>query len=220
MRTVSRRIGPLLLVLALLSGCATPPPSKAIDCGLPTGLVPHPVNPELTGVPLGPLLIRGAFPAGATTAKLLGFVHGRPTKMLVLVGHDMDTDIALTGVRCSDGQPLRFWLNKGGGGIWTFGPTSSPVPDDVMAATGDLRAVLPKLSALPGASQGYGGYILFPTADTYRIEAFADSRKMGDGVLLVSGEPYPAGRRPDPLRHRVDKQAGISRPEALTARDA
>ncbi len=198
----------LVAVLALLSGCASSPPSKAIDCGPPTGLVPHPATPELTGVPLGPLLIRGAFPVGATKAKVLGFEHGRPTKMLVVVGHDMDNDITLTGVRCSDSLPLRFWLNKGGGGIWTFGPTSSPVPDDVMATTGDLRAVLPKLSALPGGSQGYGGYLLFPTADTYRIEAFVDSRKIGDGVLLVSSEPFPAGRpSPSPESEPVDVAA-------------
>jgi hypothetical protein len=115
--------------------------------------------------------------------------------MLVLVARDMDSDIALTGVRCSDGQPLRFWLNKGGGGIFLGGPESTPVPDEVMAATGDLRAVLPKMAApAGGGGSGYGGYILFPTAGGYRIEGFAADRKIGEVTLVISDQPYPAGQ--------------------------
>ena len=182
-----------LVLSAALAACSAPPPSAAIACGPPTALVPHPRSPELTGAPIGPLLIRGPFPAGAKDATALGFVRGRPTKMLVLVARDMDSDIALTGVRCSDGQPLRFWLNKGGG-PWSFGPSSTPVPDDVMATTGDLRAVLPKTDALAAGTTGYGGYLLFPTTGTYRIQGFAGDRKIGEITLAISDQPYPQGQ--------------------------
>lgn len=114
--------------------------------------------------------------------------------MIVLVAQNMDTDIALTGVRCGDGQPLRFYLNKGGS-PWSFGPSSTPVPDDVMTSTGDLRAVLPRLDAAPTSGTfGYNGYILFPTAGVYRIEGFAGDRKIGEVTLAISDLPYPQGQ--------------------------
>ena len=105
--------------------------------------------------------------------------------MIVLVARDMDTDIALTGVRCVDGQPLRFYLNKGAG-PWRLGPSSTPVPDEVMASTGDLRAILPRIDAAPtSGSTGYNGYILFPTAGAYRIEGFAGDHTLGQVTLFV-----------------------------------
>jgi hypothetical protein len=152
-------------------------------------------SPELTGAPIGPLLIRGPYPTGAKDATALGFVRGRPFKMIVLVAQNMDSDIALTGARCSDGQALRFYLNKGGGSPWNLSPSSTPVPDDVMASTGDLRAVLPRtdVAAISGGS-GYNGYILFPTAGTYRIDGFSGDRKIGQVTLAISDQPYPAGQ--------------------------
>jgi hypothetical protein len=153
-----------------------------------------PTSPELSGAPLGPLLIRGPYSAGSKDATALGFVRGRPFKMIVLVARDMETDIALTGIRCSDGQPLRFYLNKGSG-PWSFGPYSTPVPDDVMATTGDLRAVLPRIDAAStSGSLGYNGYILFPTAGAYRIEGSSGDRTIGQVTLLISDRPYPASQ--------------------------
>lgn len=114
--------------------------------------------------------------------------------MIVLVARDMDTDIALTGLRCVDGQALRFYLNKGGS-PWRLGPSSTPVPDEVMSSTGDLRAVLPRIDAAPTSGTiAYGGYILFPTSGAYRIDGFAGDRKLGEVTIFVSDEPYPTGR--------------------------
>jgi hypothetical protein len=189
-----RLIAAGLFALSLMAACSAPRPSASIACGAPTALKPYPASPELTGAPIGPLLIRGPYPAGAKDATALGFVRGRPFKMIVLVAQNMDSDIALTGVRCSDGQALRFYLNKNGA-PWSFGPSSTPVPDDVMAATGDLRAVLPRLDAAPtSGSTGYGGYILFPTASAYRIEGFAGDQKIGEVTLVISDQPYPASQ--------------------------
>jgi hypothetical protein len=175
---------------AVLAACSAAPPSNAISCGPPTALVPDPLRPELTGAPIGPLLVRGPYRADAVDATALGLVRGRPFKMIVLVARDMDADVALTGERCGDGQPLRFWLNKGGGSPLSLGPFSSPASDDVMASTGDLRAVLPKTQG--GAT--YVGYILFPTSGSYRLEGFAGDQSLGQVTLNVSEEPFPAGQ--------------------------
>ncbi len=184
-----------LFVLSAMVACSAPPPSTAIACGAATALLPYPASPELTGAPIGPLLIRGPYPAGSTDATALGFKRGSPFKMIVLVARDMDADVALTGVRCNDGQALRFWMNKGGlGGIWMVGPGGTPVPDDVMASTGDLRAVLPKLDRLASGTTAYVGYMLFPTAGAYRIEGFAGDRKIGEATIVVSEQPFPAGQ--------------------------
>jgi hypothetical protein len=110
--------------------------------------------------------------------------------MIVLVGRDMDADVTLTGARCADAQPLRFWLNKGGGAPLSLGPFSSPASDEVMASTGDLRAVIPRTPS----GTNYVGYILFPTSGAYRIEGFAGDRKIGEVTLFVSEEPFPAGQ--------------------------
>jgi len=45
-----------------------------------TALVPYPTTPELSGAPIGPLLIRGPYAPGATDATAPGFVRGRPYK--------------------------------------------------------------------------------------------------------------------------------------------
>jgi len=190
---VSRIVAGLFMLSAALAACTSGPQPKAIDCGPTTALLPHPTSPELTGAPIDPLLIRGPYPSGSKDATALGFERGRPLKMLVLVPHDMDSDIALTGVRCSDGQPLRFYLNKGSS-PWSFGPASTPVPDEVMATTGDLRAVLPRTPAPPAGPTALGGYMLFPTAGKYRIEGFAGDRKVGEVILAISDQPYPAGQ--------------------------
>lgn len=186
------RIAAGLFGLAIALAACAPPAPAIVACGPATALVPHPNEATLTGAPLGPLLIRN-FEPGASTAVIHAFEPGRPTKMVVLVAHDMDSDVALTGVRCGDGKPLRFWLNKGGGGIWSFEPNSTPVPEEVMASTGDLRALLPRLSVpATGGGMGYGGYLLFPTAGSYRVDAFGGDRKIGEAILVVTTEP-PAG---------------------------
>lgn len=179
----SRLIAGVLLLAVVTSACSAPPPSTAIGCGPASALVAYPATPELTGAPIGPLLIRAAYAPGSKDATALGFI--------VLVARNMDADIALSGQRCSDGQPLRFWLNKGGP-IWNLGPGSTPVPDEVMASTGDLRALLPRIDAVAtSGSDGYNGYVHFPTAGAYRIQGFA-----GDA------ERHPVHERPFPTAGR------------------
>ena len=179
----------------MTAACSTAAPSTALACGTATTLVPHPTSPELTGAPIGPLLIRGPYPAGAKDATALGFRRGTPFKMIVLVARNMTADVTLTGSRCSDGQALRFWMNKGAlGGIWMVGPGGTPVPDEVMASTGDLSALLPKLDPLTSATTAYTGYMLFPTAGAYRIDGFAGDRKIGEATIVVSEEPFPPGQ--------------------------
>ena len=203
----SRRVGTLLpaafalvtvIVIAGLIGgwlggrrvpAATP---TSLDCGSPTALAPHPRASSLTGAPLGPVLIRGYYAQAATTAVVQGFTLGYPTKMLVLIARDMDVDVTLTGARCSDGQPLRFWMGPGRSDT-PFPQADLPVSEARMATTGQLDPTLQALRLPTTAGViDYGGYMLFPSAGTYRIEGFANGGKIGDVTLLVTSDVPPA----------------------------
>ena len=157
-----------------------------LDCGSPTTLVPHPQEALLTGAPLGPLLIRGYYAEGATTAVVQGFTPGYPTKMLALIARNMEANITLTGARCSDGQPLRFWMGPGRNDT-PFPQADLPVSEQRMATTGQLNPTLEALQ-LPTTAGiiSDGGYMLFPSAGTYRIEGFASGGKIGEVTLLVT----------------------------------
>ena len=194
-----RRFALALATLCAITGaaCAGPSARPIVDCGPASVLVPHPREPSLTGAPLGPLLIRGYYGEGATTAIVHGFARGYPTKMLLLVAHDMDGDITLSGIHCGDGAPFRFWLDKEGS-PWTLGPTSTPVPEEVMRSTGDVRAVLPRLQAQPTGTVAYGGYLLFTGLGSYRIDAFVGARKIGEATLVVTTEPATEAGPPRP----------------------
>ena len=203
----SRRVGTLLptalalvaivVIAGLIGGwlggrrapAAAPIP---LGCGSPTALVPHPRSPSLTGAPIGPLLIRGYYAEGATTAVVQGFTAGYPTKMLALIARDMDADITLTGARCSDGQPLRFWMGPGRNAT-PFPQADLPVSEERMATTGQLDPTLEAVR-LPttGGIIDHGGYMLFASAGTYRIEGFANGRKIGEATLLVTTDVPPS----------------------------
>jgi len=183
-----------------------------LDCGAPTTLVPHPQDASLTGAPLGPLLIRGYYADGATTAVVQGFMPGYPTKMLALIARDMDATITMTGVRCSDGQPLRFWMGPNRNDT-PFPQADLPVSEQRMATTGQLDPTFEALQ-LPttGGIMADGGYMLFPSVGTYRIEGFVRGAKIGDVTLLVTSEIPPAAApttAPCPVTNRHDA-AGVA----------
>lgn len=203
----SRRVGTLVpaalalvtvvVIAGLIGGwlggrrmpAAAPTP---LDCGSPTALAPHPRESSLTGAPIGPLLIRGYYAEGATTAVVQGFTAGYPTKMLALIARDMDADVTLTGARCSDGRPLRFWMGPGRSAT-PFPQADLPVSEERMSTTGQLDPTLEALQ-LPttGGIMEHGGYMLFPSAGTYRIEGFANGRKIGEVTLLVTTDVPPS----------------------------
>jgi hypothetical protein len=183
-----------------------------LDCGAPSTLVPHPQDASLTGAPLGPLLIRGYYAEGATSAVVQGFSPGYPTKMVALIARDMETSVTLTGVRCSDGQPLRFWMGPNRNDT-PFPQPDLPVSEQRMATTGQLDPTFEALQ-LPttGGVIDEGGYMLFPSVGTYRIEGFANGGKIGDVTLLVTGEVPPAAApttTPCPVTNRHDA-AGVA----------
>ncbi|MDQ6719975.1 MAG: hypothetical protein M3003_04175, partial [Candidatus Dormibacteraeota bacterium] len=223
----SRRSGPslaaalaLIAVLVIagaiggwLGGRRVPAAAPApLDCGAPTTLAPHPQDASLTGAPIGPLLIRGYYGEGATTAVVQGFTPGYPTKMLALIARDMQTNITLTGVRCSDGQPLRFWMGPNRNDT-PFPQGDLPVSEQRMATTGQLDPTFEALQ-LPttGGVIDEGGYMLFPSVGTYRIEGFAGGTKIGAVTLLVTSEVPPAvtpATPPCPVTNRHDA-AGVA----------
>ena len=183
-----------------------------LDCGGPTTLVAHPQDASLTGAPLGPFLIRGYYAEGATTAVVQGFTPGYPTKMLALIAHDMEATVTLTGVRCSDGQPLRFWMGPNRNDT-PFPQADLPVSEERMATTGQLDPTFEALQ-LPttGGIMADGGYMLFPSVGTYRIEGFASGGKIGEVTLLVTTEVPPSAApatAPCPVTNRHDA-AGVA----------
>ena len=160
---------------------------SAVQCGPASALIAHSRSADLAGAELGPLLVRGPY-GKSDDARVFGFTQGAPTKMLLLVARDMESDIVLTGVRCNDGQPPRFFINKGA--FWVFNPSSTPVPDAVMASTGDLRALVPKTDLRSSSgTTAIGGYMLFPSTGAYRIDGFDGERQIGSVVVFVTSEP-------------------------------
>ncbi len=183
-----------------------------LDCGGPTRLVAHPRDAALTGAPLGPLLIRGYYGEGATSAVVQGFTQGYPTKMLALIAHDMQAAVTLTGVRCSDGQALRFWMGPNRNDT-PFSPADLPVSEERMSTTGQLDPTL-EARQLPttGGILDEGGYMLFPSVGTYRIEGRANGGKIGEVTIVVTTEVPPAAApatAPCPVTNRHDA-AGVA----------
>ncbi len=72
---------------------------------------------------------------------------------------------------------------------FSLGPRSTPVPEAVLAQTGDLSVAIdpaPKSCSSCGAGLDYGAYMLFPTTGTYRVRAQTAGRDLGEVVVSVS----------------------------------
>jgi hypothetical protein len=141
-----------------------------------------------------------------------GFMPGYPTTMLTLIARDMPAAVTLTGVRCSDGQPLRFWIGPNRNDR-PFPLADLPVSEQRMATTGQLDpTIYPLQLPTTGGVIGDDGYMLFPSVGTYRIEAFANGGKIGEVTLLVTSEVPPAAApttTPCPVTNRHDA-AGVT----------
>jgi len=187
------RLRATLCALSFASAaCAVP--ATNLPCGSASLLGPYasPNDAQLSGARIGPLLIQGDYEAGSRRAVVHGFAAGHPTKMRLLITSTMDSDLALSGLRCGDAKPLRFWLNHDGPPPG-LEPTGAAVPEDVMAATGDLRVVLPR-QLRAAATFAIDGYMLFPSVGMYRIEGYSGDRYVGEATLEVTSEvPVASG---------------------------
>jgi hypothetical protein len=181
------RLSAALCALSFASAaCAVP--ATNLPCGSASllGPYPYPNDAQLSGARIGPLLVQGDYEAGSRRAVVYGFAAGRPTKMRFLVTRAMDSDLTLTGRRCGDAKPLRFWLDRDGvpPGL---DPTGAAVSEDVLAASGDLRAVIPRQPR--GATTfAFEGYVLFPSVGIYRIEGYSGGRYAGEATIEVTSE--------------------------------
>ena len=186
MRSVTPRWATLntaLLVIGL-SACVpalapTPSPAPSASsavirpCGTPSPAVADPKGVTSPGNRLGPLLIVSGFVGAGSPAQT---PIGSPTKVLIHVLDPLPQPVTISGARCSDGQPLRFWY--AGGPPFALGPSSTPVPEQVLAQTGDLTFTISQVSDYPG-------YMLFTTNGSWRVLAQIAGRDVGEIVIAV-----------------------------------
>ena len=69
-----------------------------------------------------------------------------------------------------------------------------PDVDAILIATRHGSHTTLAIDALAAGTTGYGGYLLFPTTGTYRIQGFTGDRKIGEITLAISDQPYPQGQ--------------------------
>jgi hypothetical protein len=108
---------------------------------------------------------------------------GSPTKVLIRPLDRFDGSITLTGSRCSDGQPLRFWYR--GGPPFTLGPGSTPIPEAVLTQTGDPSVEIRYGGGDANGGSDYTGYMLFTTTGTWRVRGQSGGRDIGEIIILV-----------------------------------
>lgn len=160
-----------------------PTTATRVPCGTPAPAVADPVEVTGAGPRLGPLLIPGFGSATPPAPAPIGV----PTKVLIHPVEPFDQPITLTGARCSDGQPLRFWY-RDGTPFGLLGPGSTPIPEAMLAQTGDLSVELrPNEGTALNAQNGrdYVGYMLFTTTGAWRLHAKSGDRDLGEIVVLV-----------------------------------
>jgi hypothetical protein len=142
----------------------TPTP-VALACTEPASVVAAPAGISLAeGIELGNLFVTASWRSSAD------FQPGYPTKVAI---HATDS-ATLSGRRCADGTPLRFWYREGT-------PPLGALPASVskLETTGDLVAQLQPDSS---PDESYAGYILFPEAGDYLLTTGAPGSS-GDLVL-------------------------------------
>ena len=165
------------------AACAVP--ATNLPCGT-ASLLAHTGDSQLAGAPIGPLLVQGDYEAGSRRAVVHGFAAGHPTKMRILLAGAIASDLTLSGMRCGDAKPLRFWPDQAGPPPG-LEPSGAAVPEEVMAATGDLRVVFPSQS-VAAVTRAFDGYMLFPSLGSYRIEGHSGDRYVGEATLEVTSE--------------------------------
>jgi len=158
---VSLKLGASLMLCLALAACdsstASPPvtPSQtAVACGEPAPIVSAPAGTGLgDGIALASLFLTATWRGGGD------FEVGYPTKVVI----HATSSVSLDGHRCSDGQALRFWYR---GGTPPLG--GLPASTSKLETTGDLVA---QLGADATPDESHGGYILFPSAGDYALQA-------------------------------------------------
>jgi hypothetical protein len=133
-----------------------------------------------SGLTLGPLLIP-AF--SRSDVAQVHFKPGYPTKVLLIPTRRWTGKLVLRGARASDGRILRFAYQD-------HRLPRPPYPAEDMGRLGTAVVRLrPPPSPLPPIGQwGYTGYMLFPDAGDWRIQARRDGRRVG--AIVVAVTPY------------------------------
>ena len=162
------RVSVLGLALALMPAGiqAGAPTSAGSSCGSPTAIDRS--APIGRAVPLGGLVWLGVYP----------YADGYPTKVVVLAQRDLHRAIVVTGRRCADGKPLRFWYHKEPALPFAHVPVSS----DKLRRTGTLSA---RFGPRPARAMT-GGYFQFWAAGRWKIVAHQDRRVVATAIVVVA----------------------------------
>jgi hypothetical protein len=177
-----RRVVGASVLLATVISCSAlssaPVTPTSAPCDAPAQKIADPTGVTAPGYRLGPVMLAGFSVEGSPSSPR---PIGAPTKVLIHPVEKIDQPITLAGTRCSDGQPLRFWYR--GGTPFTLGPGSTPVPEAVLATTGDSSVEVK--SGGGGAGADYTGYMLFPTTGTYRVRAQSAGHDLDEVIVSV-----------------------------------
>lgn len=179
------RSRPLLwpvVLCAALTACtgapARPQPSPPTIASTPStthtaGACAHPTATATTGQRIG---------VGSPDAPTVGPLSFHPypyqpgfiTKMIIRLIRDQPQTIVLTGQRCSDRRPLRFWYGR------KVLPPDPPLSEEQLQSLGDLAQDLPPATA----NADHGGYVLFSGPGQWEITVSQGGTNIG--VLLVT----------------------------------
>jgi hypothetical protein len=172
----------LLIAIALGLPACTP----TAEACVPTPLVPNPLGATVPGVAIGPLFFAAGDWRDETVARIPWAGAGDLIKVLVQPLQAVDSPLVITGHHCADQKPLRFAERV----PWTVGPGISPPPLALVEQTGTTRKEIPRPpSSMPSTYAThitYGGYFLFTSAGSWRVEVRDGDRLIGSFVLELT----------------------------------
>jgi hypothetical protein len=169
-----------MILCAVLVACTgtpdRPQPSLSTITSTPTtadAACAHPTATATTGQPN-----RVGSPNAPTIGELsfhpYPYQPGFVTKMIIHAVQDQPQTIVLTGQRCSDRRPLRFWYGR------NELPPDPPLTGGQLQSLGDLAQRLPPTTA----NTDYTGYALFSGPGQWEITVRPGGANIG--VLLVT----------------------------------
>ncbi|WP_432840187.1 hypothetical protein [Dactylosporangium sp. CA-092794] len=171
------RLVVLCATLTACTGAPNPPRPVPSPTFVAAGECPHPAATATTGQSGIGVGSPDAPAIGPLTFHPYSYQPGFVTKMIIYAVRDQPRAVALTGRRCTDGRPLRFWYGR------NDLPPAPPLSEQRLQSLGDLTQELPPVAA----GVAHTGYVLFSGAGQWAIAV--EEGDLTLGVLLVTVRP-------------------------------